>query len=202
MIAARGLDGAFERLGAGIGEEHLVGEGRGDQPLGEPALAGNLVEVGDVPELAGLLGQRRDEMRVAVAERVDGDAAGEIEIALAVVGDQPAALAPLEGQGRPRKGLVKRRTAHYMRLRNRQSGHRRQGGLLARGAAKNQKAAQAAADRNHIVVFGHEVNENVAQRSAASAFPALVHELHSGKLGKTEKTDSCCISDSCHRVSR
>ena len=122
VIAARRLDGALDRLGAGIGEEHLVGEGRGDQPLGEAALAGNLVEVGDVPELAGLLGQRGDEMRVAVAERVDGDAAAEIEVALAVVGDQPAALAPLEGQGRPRKGIEKRRTAHYMRLRNRHPG--------------------------------------------------------------------------------
>ena len=60
VVAARRLDGALHRLGAGIGEEHLVGEGRGDQPLGEAALAGNLVEVGDVPELAGLLGQRGD----------------------------------------------------------------------------------------------------------------------------------------------
>jgi hypothetical protein len=50
-----------------------------------PAAPGrDLVEVGDVPELAGLLGQRRDEMRMAVAERIDGDAAGEIEISLAV----------------------------------------------------------------------------------------------------------------------
>ncbi len=49
-----------------------------------------------MPELAGLFGQRRDEVRVAVAERIDGDAGGEIEVALAVSGDQPAALAPFE----------------------------------------------------------------------------------------------------------
>ena len=36
-----------------------------DQPLGQPPLAGNLVEIGDVPELVGLLGQRRDQMRMA-----------------------------------------------------------------------------------------------------------------------------------------
>ncbi len=35
LIAARGLDRALDRLGARIGEEHLVGEGRGDQPLGK-----------------------------------------------------------------------------------------------------------------------------------------------------------------------
>ena len=119
LVAARRLDGAFERLGAGIGEEHLVGEGGVDQPLAEPALPRNLVEIGDVPELVGLLGQRRDQMRMAVAQRIDGDAAGEIEISLALVGDQPGALATVEGQGRAGKGLVKRRTAHYMRLRNR-----------------------------------------------------------------------------------
>ena len=35
-------------------------------------------------------------MRVAMAERVDRDTAGEIEIALAVGADQPGALAALE----------------------------------------------------------------------------------------------------------
>ena len=110
--APRRLDRAFERLGAGIGEEHLVGEGRRGQPLAEPLLTGDLVEVGDVPEPGGLLGQRRDQMRMAVAERVDRDAAGEIEITLAVGGDQPAAFAALERQRRARKGVVKRRPGH------------------------------------------------------------------------------------------
>ena len=122
VIAARGLDRAFQRLGAGIGEEDLVGEGVFDQPLGEPALARDLVEIGDVPELAGLLGQRRDQMRMAVAERIDGDAAGEVEISLAIGLDQPDTLAPLESQGGARKGLVKRRTAHYLTLRARSPG--------------------------------------------------------------------------------
>jgi hypothetical protein len=35
VVAPRGLDRAFQRLGAGIGEEHLVGKGRIAQPLGE-----------------------------------------------------------------------------------------------------------------------------------------------------------------------
>ncbi len=110
--AARRLDRAFERLGTGIGEEHLVGEGRRGEPLAEPRLTGDLVEIGDVPQPGGLLGQRSDQMRMAVAERVDGDAAGEIQITLAVGGDQPAAFAALERQRRARKGVIQRRPAH------------------------------------------------------------------------------------------
>ena len=84
VIAARRLDGALHRLGAGIGEEDAVGEGRRDEPLAELPLAGDLEDVGDVPELLGLRLQRRDEVRMGVAEDVDGDAAHEIEVARAV----------------------------------------------------------------------------------------------------------------------
>ena len=97
VVAPRQLDGALAGFGAGVGEEHLVGEGRLAQPLGEALLAGDAVEVGAVPQLAGLLGQRRDQLGVRVAQRVDGDAAGEIEVALARGGDEPRALALLEG---------------------------------------------------------------------------------------------------------
>jgi hypothetical protein len=49
-------------------------------------LARNLVEVGDMPELAGLFGERGDKMRMGVAKRIDGDAGCEIEVALAISG--------------------------------------------------------------------------------------------------------------------
>jgi hypothetical protein len=68
------------------------------QPLGQPLAFGNAVEVGDVPDLLCLLGERLDELRMRVAERVDRDAAGEIEIAIAVLRDQPGALTPLESE--------------------------------------------------------------------------------------------------------
>ena len=68
VIAARGLDRRLAGFRARIAEEHLVGERRGDQPLGQPLLALDPIEVGRVPELAGLLGQRGDEARMRMAQ--------------------------------------------------------------------------------------------------------------------------------------
>jgi hypothetical protein len=51
-----------------------------------------------VPNLAGLLGQRGDEMRVGMAEHVHRHPGGEIEVAVARVGHQPSTLASLEGK--------------------------------------------------------------------------------------------------------
>jgi len=96
VIAPRDLDGALHRLGAGIAEEHLVGEARFAQPRGEPLAVRALEQVRHVPELGGLLLQRGDQMRMRVTERVDRDAAGEVEITLAVSAEQPRAFAALE----------------------------------------------------------------------------------------------------------
>ena len=96
LVLAHHLDDAFHRLGAGVGEEHRVGEACGAQPVGQPLPLGDAVEVGDVQHLGGLLGDRCDEVRMRMAERIDRDARREIEIALAVGRNQPSALAPLE----------------------------------------------------------------------------------------------------------
>ena len=53
-----------------------------------------------------------DQMRMRMAEHVDGDAGGEIEIALAVGRDEPGALAPLEREVDARVGRQKMRGAH------------------------------------------------------------------------------------------
>ena len=98
VILARGLDRAFECLGAGIGEEHQVGERRRAQPFGEPLSLRNAEQVGDVPELLRLLAERLDQMRMRVTERVHRHAGREIEIALAVRRDEPSAVTPLEGE--------------------------------------------------------------------------------------------------------
>jgi hypothetical protein len=98
LIVARHLDRAFDRLGAGILEKYRIGKAQRAQPVGQPLGFRDAVQVGDVPELLRLLGQRRDHVRMRVAERVDGDARGKIEIALAFSREQPSALAPLESE--------------------------------------------------------------------------------------------------------
>ena len=77
--ATRQLERCLVGLGAGVAEEHALGEGRFDQLLAQAQ--GRLVgeHVGDVPQGIGLLGQRRDQCRVAVTQHVDGDAAGEVD---------------------------------------------------------------------------------------------------------------------------
>src|SRR5690606_5930884 len=80
VIAPRGLDGAFQRFGARIGEEDLVGESRFHQPLAQPVLARNFIEVGNVPESARLVRESGNQMRMGVAQRVHGYARGEVQI--------------------------------------------------------------------------------------------------------------------------
>ena len=92
---------AFHRLGAGIAEEHEVGKTLLAQPRRQPLAIRALEQVRHVPEFCGLLLQRRDQMRVAMAQRIHRHAAGEIEIALAVGPDQPDAFAALEGEVGP-----------------------------------------------------------------------------------------------------
>ena len=98
VILPRGLQCAFHRLRPGVGEEHHVGEGRLAQGRGQRLLLRNAVDVGDVPELFSLRLQRRDQLGMGVAQRVDRDAGDAVQIGLAVGGEQARALASLERQ--------------------------------------------------------------------------------------------------------
>ena len=90
---ARPLDRRLDRLGARVAEERVrAAEPVGEQP-GELLHRLGRVEVRDVPEPLELLLRGLERRRVAVAEADDGDPGDEVEVALAVVGDQPAALA-------------------------------------------------------------------------------------------------------------
>ncbi len=105
LKAPRHLDRALERLGAGVAEEHGVGERLRDQALGQLLLVLDAVEVRAVPELLGLRLEGRDQMRVGVAEERDRDPAAEVEIASALAIEQISALAALEAD---RSALVDR----------------------------------------------------------------------------------------------
>ncbi len=110
MVLARHLDGGLVRLRPGIREEHDVGERVVDEPLSEALALGDLVEVGRVPELLRLLGERADEMRMGVTQGIHGDAGAEIEISLAASRDEPGPLASFEGKVGPRIGRQQRRS--------------------------------------------------------------------------------------------
>ena len=64
-------------------KKHLPGPIRLDQRLRQPALRFVVIEIRGVDQLARLLDQRLGDGRVRVAQRADGDAAAQIEVALA-----------------------------------------------------------------------------------------------------------------------
>jgi hypothetical protein len=106
---------AFQRLGAGIGEEHEVREALLAQPRRQPFAVRTLEQVGHVPQPGRLLLQRRDQMRMTMAERIDRDARGEVEITIAVARDQPCALTALEAEIGPGE--------YWKQMRRRAFGH-------------------------------------------------------------------------------
>ena len=101
LVLAGDLDRQLDGLGPRIIEEYGIGEAVGDQPLGETLLSRDLEQVRNMPEFSGLLGNRLDQARVAVAERGDRDAAREIEKFAAVRSIKIASFAPLGGDVPP-----------------------------------------------------------------------------------------------------
>ncbi len=83
---------------ARIAEENLVGERDLDEPLGKLLLPGDPVEVGGMPELARLLGQRRDKPGVGMAEHIDGNPGGKVEKGLVRLRIEPGSLAARENE--------------------------------------------------------------------------------------------------------
>ena len=79
-VAASQLESGFVRFGAGVAEVDLVGEGGGNQLLGQTQ--GRLVghDVGEVPQLLALGFQGLDQLGMTVTQTVDGNATGEVDI--------------------------------------------------------------------------------------------------------------------------
>ena len=101
VVAARHLEGEFAGLRARIGEERRVGEGVGDQLGGQALLPRHAEQIGGVPELARLLGQRPHQLGIVVAEGVDRDARPEIQISPPILGEKVGPFAPDERDVRP-----------------------------------------------------------------------------------------------------
>ena len=118
-VAAGELQRGLVRLGTGIAEEDALGERRVDEPLGEPQRGLVREPVGDVPELARLLGQRAHQHRMAVAERGDRDAAREVDVHPAVLVPDARAFAADRNERRRRVAgdhpLVEHRARHRHR---------------------------------------------------------------------------------------
>ena len=74
---------AFVGFGAAVAEDDAAGTATQREGVGEFALRLIAIEIADVDELAGLLGDALHPMRVGVADGVDGDTGGEVEVALA-----------------------------------------------------------------------------------------------------------------------
>ncbi len=104
LALARHFDRRLVRFRPGISEEHQVGERRLREALGQPLALRILEQVGKVPEFVALPMQGRHEVRVGVAEGVDGDARPEIEIALAARRNEPTALPVVESDVGARVG--------------------------------------------------------------------------------------------------
>src|SRR5258708_391856 len=103
------LDGAFDGFGTRIGEEHGVRETRLDQPLCQPLLRRDTIEIRSVPELAGLFAQSCDQLRVRVTQRRNCDARPEVEVALALLVEEIRPFATFKSDVRPVVGRKKRR---------------------------------------------------------------------------------------------
>ena len=83
-VKPRQLDRRFIGLATGIAKEHFVHAGVLRQPVGQALLLPDLIKIGDMDETPCLLGERLDQARMGMPERIDGDARERVEIALAV----------------------------------------------------------------------------------------------------------------------
>ncbi len=175
MILARHLDGALQRLGTGIGEEHRVGEARIDQPLGQPLLPRHLVKVGCVPDLPRLFGEGFHQVRVGMAAARHRHARTEIKIGLALGGEHAHALAAVEGH--LRAGI------------SRQNG-RDHGGTLLSKSKGARRVGRAPRNKNLIIPRPRGVNHALALNDSRNS-------RRDSQLS-TLSQNSAGTDDSCH----
>ena len=97
MESTNGLEAGFHGLGTRIAEEHGVREGIRRQLRSYPFLLRDAVKVRNVPKPLGLAFHCLHHSRMAVAEGVDGNSRGKIEIPPPIGVEQISSFAALEG---------------------------------------------------------------------------------------------------------
>src|SRR5204863_7345375 len=115
----------------------------------------------------------RNQLRVRVAERVDRDARGEIEIAFTVCRHQPCALAPLEGEIDPRIGRQQMRCPT--------STH-----LLYDNLAETKCAASPGGTERYSIAARSPVNmvENACRQQRVSRDSHICGEMYGERCGR------------------
>jgi len=99
-VKARQFEQSFVGLRAAVAEEHSAGTRITDQLAGQLSLPGGAEEIAGVRQAGGLSADCRHPGGVAVAQGVDGNSRGEIQIGLAGVIPDFRASAPGQGQSR------------------------------------------------------------------------------------------------------
>jgi hypothetical protein len=84
VVTSCHLNGTFDRLSAGIGKKHGVGERRLTQSFGQPLLTWDFIQVGDMQQLGRLTGYSFNQMGVAMPENAYGNPPGKIEMHVTV----------------------------------------------------------------------------------------------------------------------
>src|SRR5713101_2520044 len=102
---ARDLDRCLVGFRAGVAEEDTRWKRELHQPARQLDLRFRVVEVGRVDERLGLACHGRRHLRVGVAEQVDGDAGDQVEVLVAGVVVDEAALPANERNREPAAGL-------------------------------------------------------------------------------------------------
>src|ERR1700682_2863154 len=174
----RELEGAIDRFGAAVGEEHAVKPGPSGEFARERALIGIVIEIREVNGAGGFAADYFHDARMRVPERIDGDTAKKIQIFLAsgVVDVSAAAVGhhrrlALVSRQKELLGVEQARIG-FGPLRSRMFGlaqGTRQGLLLGRGAHHAAERAAWAADKGtrRTRVPGIDATLSLAEASAA-----------------------------------
>ena len=104
-IFAGELDGGFVGLRPAVAEEHFVGKGMRHQSLGEQHLRFGIIQVRRMQEVPRLSLDGRDQIGMAVTQRIDRDAGDKVQVfpVLGIIDLTP--FAPNQTDGEPGIGV-------------------------------------------------------------------------------------------------